>query len=132
MKNIPFCFELLGRYVNPDNYKRFIISALRNELASFYSYTQGGALKCFGHLISGAIDLVPKEGSIEKIDNVLQEFVQAMNEVVLESLDTELTKYMLYSLTKIFDALIKKKELGLDISLVHPYLDHFYQMLIRA
>jgi len=38
-KNIPYCFRLLGRYVLPKSYETYVVKAIRNELAGFYSFT---------------------------------------------------------------------------------------------
>jgi len=42
----------------PNNYQTLIMSALKNELASFYSYTQSGATRAFGYLFEGAVELI--------------------------------------------------------------------------
>ena len=57
-KDIPYCFRLLGRYVQPTSYGKLITSAIRNELASFYAYTSPGALRSFGHILAGSIELL--------------------------------------------------------------------------
>ena len=57
-KNIPTCFRLLGRYVQPKSYGPLLVSAIRNELASFYSYTAPGSLKCSGYMFAGSIELL--------------------------------------------------------------------------
>jgi hypothetical protein len=38
-KNIPLCFRLIGRYCLPQYYRQLVMSAIKNELASFYTYT---------------------------------------------------------------------------------------------
>jgi hypothetical protein len=58
-QNIPLCFKLLGRYCSPKSYGQLVISAIRNELASFYPHTQNGALKAFGHLVAGTLETLP-------------------------------------------------------------------------
>lgn len=57
-KNIPHSFRLLGRYVLPKAYHKFVIQAIRNELAGFYQYVQPGSLRAFGHLFAGSIELL--------------------------------------------------------------------------
>lgn len=57
-KNIPICFRLLGRYVTPKSYGSLMIQAIKCELASFYSYTQPGAIRSFGYVFSGSIELL--------------------------------------------------------------------------
>lgn len=39
MKNVPHVLRLLGRYVMPSHYRGLVMPAIKNELASFYSYT---------------------------------------------------------------------------------------------
>lgn len=39
MKNVPYILKLLGRYCMPIHYRTLVMSAIKNELASFYSYT---------------------------------------------------------------------------------------------
>jgi len=57
-KNIELSVKMLGRYCSAKSYQTLIMSAIKNELASFYSYTQAGAVKCFGLLFEGATELV--------------------------------------------------------------------------
>lgn len=57
-KNITLCFRLLGRYVAPKSYGPLVISAIRNELASFYSSTSPGSLKCVGYIFAGSLELL--------------------------------------------------------------------------
>jgi len=58
MKNIPQILKLLGRYCLPSYYRTLIMSAIKNELASFYSYTQAGAIRAFGYLFEGSIEFI--------------------------------------------------------------------------
>jgi len=60
-KNVPVCLKLLGRYCMPNHYQTLLMSALKNELASFYSYTQSGATRAFGYLFEGAVELIFEE-----------------------------------------------------------------------
>jgi len=57
-KNIPLCFRLLGRYINPNSWGPLVIQAIRSELASFYSFTASGSLKAFGYLLAGSMELL--------------------------------------------------------------------------
>lgn len=50
MKNIPIVLTLLGRYCMPSHYRSLVMDAIKNELASFYSYTQAGSIKALGYL----------------------------------------------------------------------------------
>lgn len=65
-KNIPQCFRFIGRYCQPKSYCQFIFPAIKNELASFYPFTQVGSLKAIGYLLMGTIEAFPKN---YKLDN---------------------------------------------------------------
>lgn len=58
MKNVPACLRLIGRYCVPLHYRTLIMSAIKNELASFYSYTQPGAIRAFGYLFEGSTEFI--------------------------------------------------------------------------
>ena len=57
-KNIPLSFKLLGRYCMPYSYEQLVLTAIKNELASHYPFTQAGSLRAFGYLFRGAIELL--------------------------------------------------------------------------
>ena len=42
-KNIPLSFKLLGRYCMPYSYEQLVLTAIKNELASHYPFTQAGS-----------------------------------------------------------------------------------------
>jgi hypothetical protein len=98
MKNIPMCLKLIGRYCAPRSYGPLVLQALRNELGSMYPHTQPGALKSFGYLLAGTIDIFPKGESLNKIEDMLQEFITSVKSHVLDSLDTELADSLIDSL----------------------------------
>lgn len=50
--------RLLGRYVKPSSYSPLVVKAIRNELASFYSYTQSGSIITYGYIFAGSIELL--------------------------------------------------------------------------
>ena len=56
--NIPNSLRLIGRYVVPTSWAPLVIQAIRNELASFYTYTASGSLKAFGYIYAGSIELL--------------------------------------------------------------------------
>jgi len=66
-KNMPECFRILGRYCPPKSYNKLVMFAIKNELASVYSYTQTGAIKSFGHLFKGAIELLNEKMDLSKV-----------------------------------------------------------------
>jgi len=82
---------LIGRYCSPKSYSSLVISAIRNELASFYPHTQLGSLKSFGYLLAGSMEILPKGFNLERIEEVLGDFIRAVNEVVIDQLDVELS-----------------------------------------
>jgi hypothetical protein len=57
-KHITQSCRLLGRYVKPSSYSPLVVQAIKNELASFYSYTSSGALMTYGYLFAGSIELL--------------------------------------------------------------------------
>lgn len=67
MKNVPHILRLLGRYIMPVHYRTLIMSAIKNELASFYSYTQSGAIRAFGYLFEGSTELLYEASQFEKV-----------------------------------------------------------------
>jgi hypothetical protein len=93
-KNVPACLKLLGRYCMPTHYQTLIMSALKNELASFYSYTQSGATRAFGHIFEGAIELIFEESQFEKVQELLGEFIFNIKNTVCEGLDMELAELL--------------------------------------
>lgn len=52
--------RLLGRYVLSKDYGPFLIKAISNDLAAYYGYTQMGALRAFGELFAGSVELLQK------------------------------------------------------------------------
>lgn len=58
MKNVPAALKLIGRYCVPMHYRTLIMSAIKNELASFYSYTQPGAIRALGYLFEGSCEFI--------------------------------------------------------------------------
>ena len=65
--NITRSFKLLGRYCPPETYESLLMLAIKNELASFYPYTQAGSIMAFGYLFSGAIELLPEAKYFKKV-----------------------------------------------------------------
>ena len=45
--------------------------AIGNDLASYYAYTQMGALRSFGEMYAGSIELLQKGQNIEHIEETL-------------------------------------------------------------
>ena len=71
MRNLPLSFKFLGRYCQPVNYEKLLMPAISNELASCFSYTQAGAVKGFGYLFSGGMELLPASEHLQKFEDIL-------------------------------------------------------------
>lgn len=104
-KNIPQCFRYLGRFVKPQSYGPFIFQAIRNEIASVYSFTQLGALKAVGYLLAGTIEAFPENYKLdnERFKTTFEDFFDSILMHVIPSLDTELATHLICSLEMIFD-----------------------------
>ena len=75
MTNIPRVLTLLGRYCMPSHYRSLVMDAIKNELASFYSYTQAGSIKALGYLFAGSCELIHKASQFEKVQELLNDFM---------------------------------------------------------
>jgi hypothetical protein len=63
----------------------------------------------------------------------LKSFVKAVNEVVLEGLDLEMAQILCETLLEMTDALVVKKQKGVDITeFVAPYIYDFLVMTLRC
>ena len=74
------------------------MSAIKNELASFYSYTQAGAVKSFGYLFEGSCELLDTTASMDKVQGVLQDFIFYSKTELVDQLDLELSTLMVETL----------------------------------
>lgn len=97
-KNIRESLKLIGRYCVPDSFRELIISAIKNELASFYPYTQSGAIKSFGYLFTGTVELLSESSQFSKVEVLLSDFVHTVNNYVLEGLDMDQADILLGTL----------------------------------
>ena len=43
-----------------------------------------GAIRSFGYLLAGSIELLPSGNNLERVDDILKQFVKAINEVVID------------------------------------------------
>jgi len=110
-----------------------VIQAIRNELAAFYSFTQAGSLKGFGYIFEGAIELLPTTEDLERIAKLMEDFVQAVKQVVLDGLDLEMATILIDTLGLVLDSLIKKQNSGVSVKkFVAAYLYDFFAMLLKA
>lgn len=114
-KNIPLCLKFLGRYCPPSGYSKLIFQTIRNELAGYLPHTQGGAVHSFGYIFAGAIEIFPRDESLEKLDGLITEFISSIETHVIESLDMELADQLCETLKTIIDMIVLKKSKGLDV-----------------
>lgn len=109
MKNLPLTFRFLGRYCMPSTYIKLIIPAISNELNSCFSYTQAGAIRGFGFLFRGAVELLPESENFIKVDLLLKSFMKTVKEHVVDALDLELGEILVETLNNICEVLYEKK-----------------------
>lgn len=107
-KNIPLCLQYIGRYVNPKAWSPLVLQAIRNELASFYTYTAPGSLKAFGYLFGGSIELLPAGMDIAFMADPLKEFIDAIDKTVINFIDIEIATHLVETLDVMIEWLIKK------------------------
>lgn len=132
MKNVPHSFRLLGRYVNPSSYGPLVIQAIRNELASFYSYTSPGSLKSFGYIFSGSIELLISGQDLAHVSDTLRDFIRAIQDTVIESIDIETADHLLETLDTMFTTLILKQSEGIDIRIIEDHLPSLLNFILKC
>lgn len=113
---------MLGRYVNPTSYGPLIIQAIKNEIASFYATTGLGSLKAFGYLFAGSIELMQEGQDLSYVKIVLEDFMHAVQDSVVDSLDIETSSVLVETIDVMTTEMIKKRKEGVDISIVQPHL----------
>lgn len=129
---VPMCYRLLGRYVAPKSYSPLIIAAIRNELASFYTTTGLGSLKAFGYMFAGSIELLPSGQDLGNVRDLLSDFVKAVADAVIPSIDIETSRCMVESLDVMVTELIKKQSEGVDVRAVREHLPKIAEFLLHA
>ena len=95
-----------------------IIRAIRNELASFYSHTATGSILTYGYMIAGSIELLQPEQDISNVSESLSEFVKAVEDTVIDSLDIETASILIKSISVLVEEMIKKQGEGVDVNLI--------------
>lgn len=79
VKTIPMIFKFLGLYCTPKHYQKLLISAIKNEIAACYSWTQSGATRAFGYLFTGSMTLMNSTEQIdESMSGLLSEFIDTI------------------------------------------------------
>ena len=107
-RNIKMSFKFLGRYCLPYTYEKLIIPAIANELASCFAHTQPGALKGFGYLFRGAVEMLPESDLFKKVEVLLRDFMKAVKDHVADGLDLELAEILVGTLNEIVTSLLEK------------------------
>ena len=132
-KNIPLCLKYLGRYCLPSTYHTLVISAINNELASCYSYTQAGAIKAFGYLFEGSVELIIDNSQFERVSEILNDFLYSLEHTVAESLDLELSELVIHSLTTIVDCLLVKQNAEVcPKEFIKPHIQSCFNMIVKC
>jgi hypothetical protein len=111
---VPLIFQLIGRYCLPKYYRQLIMSAIRNELASFYSYTQAGSIRAFGYLFEGSIELMETADEFERVEELLNDFIHYAKTELVDQLDMELASLTIETLSRVMGSLIAKAKNGVD------------------
>lgn len=133
MKNMPLCFKFIGRYCMPYTYEKLILPAISNELASCFSYTQAGALKGFGYLFYGAVELLPASENLDRVDSLLKSFIKTVKEHVVDALDLELAEILVHSLNEILTILVIKQRANIDPAwIIRPHLMDIMMMALKS
>jgi hypothetical protein len=65
-------------------------------------------MKAFGYLFAGSCEFVKEPKHFDRLDNLITEFVFAVQSVVLDSLDLEISEILVQTLIEILDSLIEK------------------------
>lgn len=68
-------------------------------------------------MFGGSIELMKQGMNLEIVSDLLSQFVKAIYDSVIESLDIETSGHLLESLSTITEWLLKKSKEGVDISL---------------
>ena len=134
IKRVSLSLKMIGRYCPTYAYEDLLVSAIKNELASYYPFTQAGSLKAFGYLFSGAIELIPDSQNLSKVSSFLDKFMKTVKESILDALDIELGQILVLSLNEMLDSLIIKKETQkLDVSeVIDKHLYDCFCFLVKS
>ena len=101
--------RLIGRYSTPKSYDEILNKAIRNEMASFYTFTANGSLRAFGHVFAGSIELLQPEQNLEPMAELFRNFIKGLKDAVIDTLDIESSNYLIETFDVIFVELLKKK-----------------------
>lgn len=131
--NVSKSFKLLGRYCPTQSYESLLILAIKNDLASYYPYTQTGSLKAFGYLFHGAVELLPESSHLSRVQPLLKNFVETVNDFVIDALDQELGEILVETINEVVESLLVKQRAGIDVKYVlEPHMFDIFKMVLRA
>ena len=117
-KNVTHSLRLIGRYTVAKSYDEMLGKALRNEMASYYTFTQIGSLRCFGYLFAGSIELLQPGQDLASTAQLFANFIKSVKECVIETLDIESSNYLLETLEVLLKEIVLKKSQGVDTRMV--------------
>jgi hypothetical protein len=66
------------------------------------------------------------------LSDSLREFVKAVDEKVIDSVDIETADLLIHSLNVMIDELIKKQEEGVDIRIIEEHLPKITNFILRC
>jgi hypothetical protein len=120
--------KLIGRYCSAETFKPFLFSTIWGEYT--YDWSQIGALKTFGCIIQGTIEVIPRDSDFTKIDDLVQRVFDAVQDKLIEPLDFELAEKLVETFDRMFDSLLAKIEKDeTDISIFAKYERQFFMMI---
>ena len=95
-----------------------MIRAIKNELASFYSYTSSGSLRAFGHTFAGTIELLQEGQNLDHVAELMDDFVKAVESHVIDQVDFEVAEHLVETLDTIVTEVIKKQDQGIEVLMI--------------
>lgn len=133
MTNVPKALTLLGRYCLPSQYRSLVMDAIRNELASFYSYTQAGSLRSLGYLFEGSCELIFDASQFERVQELLNDFMHYTRTQLVLQLDMELAELLIETLQRILQVLTNKLIMKIDPSaLISEHLQDVVEVALKC
>jgi hypothetical protein len=130
--NVTHSLRLIGRYTVAKSYDEIISKAMRNEMASYYTFTQIGSLRCFGYLFAGSIELLQPGQDLASMAQLFANFIKSLKECIIDTLDIESSNYLLETLDIMLKELVLKKSQNVDTRMVDQYLPDLLNFLLKA
>ena len=83
-------------------------------------------------MIAGSIELLQPEQNIGNVADSLKEFVKAVEETVIDSLDVETASILVKSLSVMVEEMIKKQSEGVDVQHIQEHLPKFVDFIVKC